>query len=262
VEYRVGKFVDFLGGDIPMSWLDHSHANEWLRSLEGTMAPITLHGYRAALHAVWRFAYTEGMTEKHPDRIRKISRPTNLVEAYTAEDMKKLYRAAKAIPGLMYGNNVPKSVWWPAYIATAYSTGLRRGCLLELLRTHIQTDGTLVVVQQKTKKITTRRLCPEALEGITRIGKIEPKDKRAFPICKSQHEFFTDFRRVRDMAGIDYGTSKWFRRSAISYAEAATPGAGKLIGDHSTEEVTNKSYRDFKIAPKPVVEPPAIDWES
>jgi integrase len=261
VEHRVCNFIGFLGGDIPIATLSIKKANEWLISLRNSgKADVTVHGYRTALHAVWMFAYMEGFTEEAPLRMRRVSRPPKLVTAFTKEELLALRSAALTLKRNIEGTVIPRSLWWAAYIPAAYSTGLRKGCLLAMERRAIQEDGIVTVIARKTKKVHTRRLDRVSIEGITEIGKLTAT-KLAFPMARTEHVFFEDFRQIAAIADMPYGcSSKWIRRSAISYAEAGEQGAGRLLGGHTSDEVTNKSYRDFTIAPEPVVEPPAIDW--
>lgn len=262
VIHRMQQFVGWLGDDPPFASLDCLTANRWLHDLQSTssLSPRTIHGYRTVLHAVWKFAYEEAITEVPPLRLRRIRRPPALVRAYTHDHLRSLRNAAREMPRNIHGTKIPRSVWWPAYIAAAYSTGLRCGCLLALERSAIQRAGVCVVYAKKTNKLTARRLDDTALDGIAEIGRYTDSPL-AFPMTKARHSFFDDFRWLIALAGVpEDSSSKWIRRSAISYAEAAQAGQGKALGGHSDERITNQSYRDMQIAPPPVVEPPRIEW--
>lgn len=237
-------------------------ANRWLMELQQSsgLAPHTIHGYRTALHAVWKFAYEESFTEIPPLRLRKIKRPPLLVEAYTHEQLRMLRITALNLPRNIEGTKIPRAVWWGAYIPAAYSTGLRRGCLLSLQHRHIDNDGVCVVYAKKTGKLTARRLASYAIDGIAEIATYI-NSPLAFPRGSADHAFGEDFKQIVLRAGLpEHSTSKWMRRSAISYAEAELAGQGKELGGHSDERVTNRSYRDMRIAPPPIVEPPAVEW--
>lgn len=98
------------------------------------------------------------------------------------------------------------------------------------------------------------------MDGIFEITRYA-ESPLAFPMAKTRHTFSDEFRMLVHMAGMPAGSSsKWIRRSAISYAEAAQAGQGRALGGHSDERVTNGSYRDMSIAPPPVVSPPAMEW--
>lgn len=258
---RVRKFVDWLGRDPDIAEITANDVNGWLQFLqrETTLAPETCYGYRAAIHAVWSYGFQDGYTELPPMRLRKIARPLKLVEAYTQEELVALYNAAKLLRRNIQGTTIPRCIWWPPYIAAAYSTALRRGCLLALERSQIEPNGRIVVLAKKTGKVTPRRLCPVALAGVAEIAKYHGS-LLAFPRGKSPVEFYQDFLGIQDLAGIQRGSSKWIRRSAISYAESVEAGQGRALGGHSDERVTVRSYRDLRIAPLPVVEPPGIQW--
>jgi site-specific recombinase XerD len=260
IEHRLNSFIGFLTGDRPIAEVDPIMANKWLASLQETgLEPDTVHGYRAALHAVWHHAYLEGWTEIPPLRLRRIQKPPKLVQAFTIAELVALRNAASELKRCIEGTGVPRSTWWRAYIPAAYSTALRRGCLLHIQRSQIDRDGTVVVVARKTGKITARRLSHAALEGIEEIAR-HAQSSLAFPGSRGPRAFYDSFRELVDRAEVSLGTSKWIRRSAASYAEAEQAGQGKLLCGHSDEWVTNRSYRDFKIAPPPIVEPPEIEW--
>jgi len=154
IESRLAQFVRFLGGDCPMASVDPVTANKWLAALQDSgLTADTVHGYRAALHAVWHFAYLEGQTEIPPLRLRRIARPPKLVQAFTVQELVRLRTAAAELKRCVEGTGVPRAVWWSAYIPAAYSTALRRGCLLSVQRSQIERTGTLVVIAKRRARL-------------------------------------------------------------------------------------------------------------
>lgn len=259
IEHRCEALCRFLGSDPPIEAVDSDAVNRFLASLKCVWKPETVHGYRACIHAVWMWAYQERLTDTPPARLRRVHVRQHIIRAYTADELRRLYRACDGLTGCIPGTPCPKPIWWRAYVAAAYSTALRRGCLLALERRQIAADGMCCVVACKTGKLTVRRLDKTALAGITAIA-ARCKTRLAFPRAGSRRLFFREFRYLRILAGVFTGSAKWIRRSAISYAERERPGAGAMLGGHSDERVTVRSYRDLRIAPTPVVEPPRIRW--
>jgi len=51
-------------------------------------------------------------------------------------------------------------------------------------------------------------------------------------------------------ANVQYRGFHGIRRAAVSYVEAACPGAGQRLADHSSPSITIKSYLDPRIVPQ------------
>lgn len=251
---RVAVFCEWCGSDIEIEAVDCDLANEWLAELVAAgKNPQTIDGYRRALLAVWNDAYLSGDNENPPLRLRKIKKPRLIIEAYSHDEIKKLLAAASKLITEHQDGNRAKD-FWQAAIHVAYSCGARRGDVLTLDWKHVAPSGRLTFLQNKTQYTHTVKLSEDAIKyarKLTSKGKVLPwpYEKNWFGEC---------FARLRESAGVKRGSFKWLRRSAGSYAESITPGAGARLLGHRDGRMFSKHYADSEIIGESAAEPPPI----
>ena len=251
---RVRRFLAWRGGDVPIDELDSDEVNRFLAFLQTTTASrVTVDNYRRALLCVWRAAYMDRLNDHPPLRVRTIRQPRRIVQAFTADEIRRLLTVAERLGGF-FPNGARRADFWTAIIAAAYSTGLRRGDLLAIGKEDIRTDGTVSLVQSKTGYPITVQIGSDAIAAIRRMPIELP---RAFPWPFHENALPRQFRVLVKAALIRPGQFKWIRATAGSYAENAVPGNGPKMLGHRSAGVFRKHYEDVSITqPNPIVPPP------
>lgn len=258
VRYCCRKFCEWLQCDPGVDGLEPQSVNEFLAHLQAMgKRPDTIAGYRRAIMVVWNAAYLEGDAHVPPLRVRRIRTPREPVDAFTHGEIRTLLETAVRLEGF-FPNGVRRADFWTAAIHTAYSTGLRRGDLLQLQLTQILENGVARVLQHKTGHVITVRISPEALEAIAR-ARGHGDARAALPWPYHSNALSRQFRSLVKAAGIRPGQFRWLRRSAGSYAERDCPGNGSRMLGHRSEGVFRNFYDDQSItAAKPISPPPLL----
>lgn len=226
--------------------------NDWLLSLKMGSSPHTVDGYRRAFLAVWNNA--ENPDSEHPPlRLRRIKKPRAVVRAYTHADIKALLHVADHLNGRHPDGNLRRD-YWCGVIEAGYSTGLRRGDLITIQWSAVQTDGRTRVVQHKTDFEVDVRFSDEAM---TRARRLNHARGLMFPWPYHLTVFARTFKRIVELAATG-GSFKMLRRSAGSYAESVQPGNGSKLLGHRCEKVFRASYEDPNISRPGEITPPPI----
>jgi len=121
-------------------------------------------------------------------------------------------------------------LWWRAYVAVAYCTGLRAGDLASL--TWSQRDGDVLQVRaaktRRTHAIPLHPCCVAALDALPRVG------DQPFAPARAASPFYRALREISAAAGLRHVlTPHAFRRAAGTEWERASFGAGRLLLGHS-----------------------------
>jgi integrase len=255
---RVRYFSEWYGEDVLISELTCDMVNGWLTAVsESKLSKVTISNYRRVFHAVMHFAFQEGATDEAPWRLKRIKTTRVPVECFTLREIRRLVSAAGELSGY-FPNGVKASDFWQAMIHGGYSTGLRRGDLLNIARSQIADDGKATVTQHKTGHAVCVRFSPEARELIARMHLPHQFDDRAFPWPFHENALPRQFRKIVKLSGVRRGSFKWLRRSAGSHAEAEQRGNGPTLLGHRSEAVFHAHYEDPKITKATPVEPPSL----
>jgi integrase len=255
LQSRVRRFLVWRGGDCLIASLDCDEVNRFLADLQTTKASrVTVDNYRRALLCIWRAAYMDRLTENPPLRIRSIRKPRRIVNAFTQDEIRRLKEVAGRLGGFFH-NGVRRADFWVATIASAYSTGLRRGDLLSLRKEWIRADGTVTLTQSKTGYPVTVQICPEALG---RIRRMPIEQAHALPWPHHVNAMPRQFRGIVKAAGVRPLQFRCLRASAGSYAEHQTPGNGPRMLGHRTAHVFHAHYEDVSITRPEAISPPPL----
>jgi integrase len=260
IRMRISKLCEWAGRELRVDQLTCDLINKYLiylqehRDGEDDLSPYTVNAYRANILAVWNAAYLDKLNNEPPLRVRRIKRRRLLVECYTHEEISQLLNGASQLDGYdRIGNK--RSEFWQALIYGAYSTGLRRGDLLNVRSADVGADGLYTTIQSKTGYRITVQFSSETLEHAANLN-----SSRGLLIHWPYRlgSFTWSFKRVRNHAGINRGSLRWLRRSAGSYAESIQPGAGSRTLGHRNESVFRNHYEDQSITTTKPFTPPAL----
>ncbi len=248
-------FVRWHGRSIHIDEVKSDDVNQWIAELRLTkLKPSSVDGYRRNLLAVWRFAYEVGATDTPALRVRRLKLPRQIVRAYTHHEIRKLLHAAAQLKG-KHRNGNKRADFWQALLHAAYSTALRRSDLLLVFRRDLDDCGTTTIVQSKTGGLIRVQFSSDALAHAARL---KCSNGLLLPWPYRRDALVPRFNAIKKLAGISYGSLKWLRRSAASYAEREQPGAGSRILGHRTAAVYRSHYEDATIAGERPIQPPKL----
>lgn len=188
------------------------------------LAPSTCHNHRRMLGTLMRFAAQEGYVDKSILRpIRRVKVPAPNPVALDHAQIAHWVKTARAMPG---GTRTCKySILLPAWILTAYSTGLRTSDLLAIRYDQIR-GHRLSLRQRKTSEPHVAWLDDLALEAIHRLPRAGP---RIFGDLTNKDRILHAMRRLVKVAAQD-GTTRTLRKSGATYCEAEGRDATRHLG--------------------------------
>lgn len=232
-QYRIvaDLFERWAGGPVRLEDLDERSVSAWLRDLAATHAPATVRSKRVGLLALWRAAAEEGFCDAPARRVRSVPVPAAPVEAWDADEVRRILKVTSALRG-RHPCGLSRPEWWDLAVRVAWDTALRRGDQFKLAVEAVRDDGSMAVVQSKTRRLAILRLCPETHDRLRR-SLLEAPRKLVTPWGASLETFADQFRRVVRLAGVRPGTWKWLRRSSASDVEAQMPGEGAMQAGHA-----------------------------
>jgi len=218
--------------------LTAENITEYLQSALATLQPSTVANHRRMLITLHRHAAANGLVEECTDKIGRVKTRPKIIRCWTHVQIQRLLGEARKLQGRTRKCPCDYAVVMPAYILTAYSSGLRRGDLLSIEWGDLEGDR-LVVSQHKTAHIHVAVLdqqCMDALAVLPRFG------KRVFGDILTKDRVKLLMRRCVDRAGLQ-GSGKWLRRSSATYAELSGISATLQLG-HKTPGLAWSNYID------------------
>jgi integrase len=196
----------------------------YLNNAMTTLAPATVHNHRRMLGSLMRFAAQEGLIDKSVVRsLRRVKVPAPNPIALDHNAIARWVRTAVDMRGGT--RTCPYSILLPAWILTAYSTGLRTGDLLAIRYDQIR-GHRLLLSQSKTAEPLVAWLDDAALTAINRLPRRGPK---IFGDLTNKDRILHCMRLVVNRSGTA-GTTRWLRRSGATYCEAGGKDASKYLG--------------------------------
>lgn len=188
------------------------------------LAPSTVHNHRRMLGTLMRFAAQEGHVDKSILRpLRRVKRPQPCPVALDHQQLAHWIRTADTMPG---GTRTCRyKILLPAWILTAYSTGLRTGDLLAIRWDQIR-GHRLLLSQHKTSEPHVCWLDDLALRAIHLLPRLGP---RIFGDVTNQDRILHAMRRLVKYSE-QQGTTRWIRRSGATYSEAAGRDSSRFLG--------------------------------
>jgi site-specific recombinase XerD len=257
IELNVRLLERFAGGPLRTSDLQDDLVNSFLKQLKDDgRSPHTVRSKRAAILSVWREAARRGLAEP-PERVRRPKLPDRVIEAYTVAEMRSLVGAARSLRGRFRGLDMRRAVWAESFVLAYWDSALRLSDLLRIERRWIDAAGSVVIVQHKPGRVHRVAFRPETVAAIDRTMAEGPERAVVWPLWGRRDAVYDLFKKIRSLAGIERGTSKWIRRGSASAVEAAKPGsAWKHLG-HSRPGLDRQAYLDPTICdPPPAPAPP------
>jgi site-specific recombinase XerD len=258
-QYRIAAdlFERWAGGAVRLKDLDEKRVSEWLRELAASRAPSTVRAKRTHLLTLWRAAADESRCEPPIRRIRSIRVPFTPVEAWDADEARRILDACTTL-NRRHRCGLPRGEWWSLAVRVAWDTSLRRGDQLRLPVSAVRDDGSMMLVQSKTGRSVMVQLNPDTLSLLRASLDKCPRDL-VTPWPSSEETFSKQFRLIVHRARVRPGTWKWLRRSGVTDVEAQWPGEGSKQAGHAPgSRVTAVHYLDMskcgqrRVFPRPL----------
>ena len=202
-----------------------------------TLAPQTVQNHRRMLITLRKAALRDGLVVDectHP--VRRVKCPLPLPRAWSHAEIRHLLTIAAESRGGT--SRCPWRVLMPAWIAVAYSSGLRLGDMLAVRHDALR-GNRLALVLAKTGRPHVVVLDEQALSAIASLPVVGP---RIFGDLVGRCVFIRAFRRLVKRARM-HGSGKFLRRSSATYAEMAGMSPTGHLG-HATAGLAQKHYVD------------------
>jgi integrase len=188
------------------------------------LAPSTVANHRRMLRTLMRFAADEGYVDKSIVRnLRRVKCPPPCPTALRHSEIAQWVRAAKAMPGGTH--TCAYAILLPAWVLTAYSTGLRTGDLLKIRWDQIR-GHRLLLAQSKTAEPHVCWLDDHALQALHLLPRLGP---RIFGDLTNKDRILHAMRRLVKSSK-QTGTTRWLRRSGATYTEAEKKDSSRYLG--------------------------------
>jgi len=233
------------------------------------LARGTANKTRAALVAIWRYAYRKKWTDDRPD-VDKLRMPKHVPEAWTMGELERLLAACTTARGNV--GQTPAWLFWHAFVLVVYDTGLRRTAALSIRMADVR-DGNVTVQAefQKHGMAQTFRLSPQTADVVREFVAADPDRELLFPWPFGiMHPFTLAFRKLLKAAGLAATRKdlihKLRRTSATHLANVAGQSFVQAHLGHSHPSVTagyidprqlSHSMRAADLLPRPTPAPVA-----
>lgn len=254
----VREYSAFLKRPAAQADLNHRSVNEWLRSLEGKLAPKTIRGRWLGMSSVWNYAAEiYGIDPPHPRRVRRVKIPAPNPTIWMEDEAASLVAAARRLKGRIKGIDAAHLI--TAFVLVDYFTGLRRSDVLMLRFDQIGLDNGCRSMQSKTLQPTIHWLDPVAMAAVDKIRL--PHRELIFPFRKSCLGRW--WKKLLIEAGLPIGRregpQKLRRTSATAVAvEHGMDAAEQHLG-HKTRGLAAKHYVPQWALQKKRMPPPLAD---
>lgn len=235
----------------------------WIRHIvSSAFAPATARNRRQHLLTLWRSAHSAGLCASNPLGLPTVPLPWVPPKAWTYEEVQKLLGASEGLKGhypkfpAQSQRIIRRSTFWGLLIRLAWDTGLRTGDIMALRLQQIDDEGTVEVVQGKTRRHHLTRIHPETHEAIR--ASFPPTIDTIIPWYMSREYHNREFRAIVQAARIGPGTFKKLRKSSGSEVEMLFPGCGGAhLGHAMHNDISRMHYLDPRliIGHKPMPRP-------
>jgi integrase len=215
--------------------------SRWIMALEGTHSQTSVHGHRAKLLILWRFAARHRFAQEPDTReIRRAPRPEPDPVAWTKEQVERIVAVCRSLDVRVCGRLV--GPWLVVLVLVAWSTGLRKSDLWRLARSDVGPAGIV------TRQAKTRRLVVHAIPDDLRRRLLDLPGEYPLRWWGSPRHFYTVWAGVVGKAGVGAGCLQRIRRSGATAVAAmdGTDAAREFLG-HKTCDMW-RHYVDRRIA--------------
>lgn len=244
----VRRLSTFAGRDLQLTEVNRPLLAAWARSLLASHRPASVNDSLRMIRTLLLAAYDDGRLDRPPRRVRRLPESLPPPAAWTVHEVRRLLAHLSTMPGRV--GERPASDWWTALILTVYWTGCRISALLQATAADYQSGKGLLVRHQKNGR---SQWYPLPLSCCKAIERMLPDSGPIWPWPYHRTWLWVRFRRCVEAAGLPcprtYGQLfHRLRRTTASYLAAEDIGLAQRQMDHSSAELTRRSYVDPRIA--------------
>lgn len=248
IRLTLSRWADFLGRGPTTADLTNLRVMEFLHSRKGVVSQGTVLKDRAGISGLANYAARQDRSLPFLT-LPPMSPVKRAPRAYTIEDISRVIRVAKALPGEICG--VPRGLWWASILRTAWETAERHGALEALKWGEVDCRGRLITFLAENRKggrQDIQREISDELAGWLVQMRRQPGDL-VWPWDRAESSVWLDLGRICTLAQVQARGFHGFRRSNASYLTAArgVSAAAEQLG-HSSASVTLRHYVDRSIA--------------
>lgn len=173
----------YLGHTARREDLDETKVNKWIRSLEGTKSPTTIHNRKRGITPVWNWLALQNLVPYYnPRRLRRTRKQYGPVRAWSFTNVQALLAGASDVTGVMRSGIEP-SAFMRALVLVTFDTGLRPGDIRRLRSESIDLrTRTVELVQHKTRQ-PHRAVIGEVTATALQAIRFDSRE-RVFPLSK------------------------------------------------------------------------------
>jgi len=229
---------------------------DWLKSTDST--PRTQYGRRSAFRTLWTAAHEAGMAPA-VEPFRKIVVPKKSPIAWTMNTVQQLVTNVK-LDKRDWINGIEFGLWWSSLFSAAWDSALRLGDLMSVENDWIQRRdgcGFLRIIQSKTQREHYVQFNQSTMQLINQSMVQCPKRRLIWPLRSNRRKFYNHMQTILKRNGIQ-GSFKYFRRSAVTWAESQQAGQGTKLANHRDSRTTRESYIDPQLMPDTLVVLPGL----
>lgn len=216
----------------------------------GGRSAYTINGVLGRIKALWRFAAKRGIVTTWPT-LDPQSLPEPHKPTWSTDQVRAILEAARGLKRTY--DNVPRSLWWEAYLRCLWDTGERAGAMRACRWDWL--EGRLLQIPSNARKGRSKPavyvLTQASVDAIEQIRKPVRKQIWPWPLCDSM--YYTHFALILRKAGLPTdrkSKSQRFRRTHLTMWEAAGHDATSRAM-HTNRAVTERFYIDVSKLPQP-----------
>lgn len=218
--------------------LNPEKINQYLTDALQSLAATTVANHRRMLKTLYKTAVADGIAANCTKPIRAVKHFFPPPKAWTMDELSQLVAAAREMPGGTVKRQCSYSILMPAWVLTAYSSGLRRGDMLAVRWDEVR-DDRICLTQSKTG---TMHVCVLDQAALDSLKKLPRYDMRVFGGIIGKDQIRRVLRRLVDRAGLR-GSGKYLRRSSATFAELSGMSSTLHLG-HRTPGLAFRHYVD------------------
>lgn len=248
-QYRLTlkRFNEFLGRPAEVADLTDLQVQRFAAARKVSTSASTAKKDRTHLTALANLAAKKRMLAEFL-ALPPMRAPGRAPRAYTAVEVAKLIRAARALPGLV--GTVRRGIWWASLLRSLWETGERIGAHRELRWGDVDLDGLWITFTAEGRKGHTRdlrrRISPELADWLRTFAGSERSPVWLWPGYETS--LWTSFSRLCKRQGITARGFHGFRKASATYVAAAGGDASAHL-DHSDPRLAKRHYLDESILP-------------
>lgn len=248
IRLTLSRWADFLGRGPTTADLTNLRVMEFLQHRKSVVSVGTVLKDRNGICGLANYAARQNrslpfLTLPPMSPIKRAPR------AYTVEDVSRIIRVARALPGDVLG--VPRGLWWATICRAAFETAERHGALMALRWGEVDLRGRLITFLAEGRKGARqdiqREIGGELAGWLTEMQR-QPEDL-VWPWRGAESTVWLELGRICTLAQVVNRGFHGFRKSNASYLTAArgVSAASEQLG-HASSAVTLRHYVDRSIA--------------